>query len=489
MHECNNSRKHHLLIAAALICLVLFVTQNGLFRQLWFDEAVTVTNFMFLPSIADIYHAYIIPNNHIVYTILLKLWFKLYSPEIAFDLFLRLLSLLLAVITVILIYTRWRKRFGTGAAVLSAVCLIVCPAFAVYAVAIRGYMLAFLLIVISIELAKNWTAERRWMCLSGYFLVCWLAVGVMPTSIIALGAVALLCVPLPFSRRGLLYWLPLALIPPAAALLFYLPILQRLLAASALKEGWNNPYAAMFTLYSAAFIAVLPLLLPVVWLLPRLLRRNYGYAQIFLVVVIIALPIPFFLSRIPAPFPRVFIPLLPVWLFLLCRGVMHTTALLRLKRNRFTAKPWRIAVISLLLGWGIVQTSSAEWLSAKIVEGQALDDYFSPYYVRASYNPADTIKKLQQLSNSTAPGNTYLSFMADPYPLCLYGNLAGIAEKTWYFDNPRGKVASEQQLDWAIFWSSNTDSETAQFTAKFPQYKLSLAAECGYHNIYQVSRK
>jgi hypothetical protein len=99
------------------------------------------------------------------------------------------------------------------------------------------------------------------------------------------------------------------------------------------------------------------------------------------------------------------------------------------------------------------------------------------------------IKKLQQLSGKTVPGNTYISFMADPYPIGLYGRLCGINEESWHFDNPRRKVMPDQPLDWAVLWGGRINDEIAQFSSRFPDRKISLAADCGYQRIYYVSRR
>lgn len=488
MIQSRHNFKQNLLIIAGLICIVVFYTRDGILRPFWFDEAVTITNFMLLPSISKIYHAYVIPNNHIVYTAILKLWFELYSPEIMLDLFLRLPSLIFGMTAVIIIYCRWRKRFGMLAAVTAAGCLASTPAFSIYAVAVRGYMLAFLLVLIGLELAGCWMTKRNWYILSGYFLVAWLAVGVMPTCIFAFIAIILLFFPLPLSRSAIIRWLPLAIIPPAAAAVFYVPILPSLLKAAALKEGWSSPVAAMVTFYSAVIIAVLPLLPAVLWQLPWQRRRNYAVWRLLLTCCIMLLPVLFFLIRSPAPFPRIFFPLLPVWLFLLCRSISQFVAVLRLKRIRYSTT-WLFAALSIVFFWGLFQHSVAEFISDKIVADKGVDDYFSPYYIRSSYNPAGMIKKLQQLSGKTVPDNTYISFMADPYPIGLYGRLCGIDEESWHFDNPRRKVLPDQQLNWAVLWSGRINDEIAQFSSRFPDRKISLAADCGYHRIYFVSRQ
>ena len=47
-------------------------------RELWFDEALTLLNFMLPLNMAEIYLTYPIPNNQIVFTLMLKLWDMFY---------------------------------------------------------------------------------------------------------------------------------------------------------------------------------------------------------------------------------------------------------------------------------------------------------------------------------------------------------------------------------------------------------------------------
>ena len=62
----------------------LFSASVQMFRMLWFDEVLTVDLLMKLPFFR-IYFAYEIPNNHIVFTLLEKLWFGAVSSCIGFS--------------------------------------------------------------------------------------------------------------------------------------------------------------------------------------------------------------------------------------------------------------------------------------------------------------------------------------------------------------------------------------------------------------------
>ena len=60
-----------MVYAGAALLVFGFVAVPYLLRQLWFDEALTVMNFALMASPRAIYANYAIPNNHILFSIVL----------------------------------------------------------------------------------------------------------------------------------------------------------------------------------------------------------------------------------------------------------------------------------------------------------------------------------------------------------------------------------------------------------------------------------
>ena len=81
------------LIYGILLCtLVFFSAGTYLVRPLWFDEALTVQNFALLDSVESIYFNYVIPNNQILYTVMLHYWIKLYCGLGGIDEWMRIVA-------------------------------------------------------------------------------------------------------------------------------------------------------------------------------------------------------------------------------------------------------------------------------------------------------------------------------------------------------------------------------------------------------------
>lgn len=486
-HAQSRSKKSF-LTAAALFILVLYFTRDGAFRPLWFDEALTVMNFMALPGPVEIYHNYVIPNNHIIYTILLKFWSYAYQPVVAFDVYLRLLSLVITFAAFAIMFFRWKRPCGIWPAALVCACFAFSLPFGIYSVAIRGYMLSFLLVVMALEFARSWITVPGWKNGTAYFIISLLAVGTIPSNIIALGAVVLCLAEFPLkSRRFILRYMFLAIIPLIALVLFYLPVSRGVARVMALKEGWSNGIAAMTVLYLSWAVSFLPVIITIIFTAPLLLKRKHSWRRALIAVLVLLLPVPFFLIISPAPFPRVFFSIWPVWMYLLCRGLGHLSALARLKQYRLAVKPLLpLAVLAgAVFACGMAQQEIKEYLSAKYVGQQALDDFFCPYYMKESFNPFDAVKTLQAQGAAEPEAKIYISFNADPYSIVFYGKMLGVPQDVWCFDNPRGKVLSlENNCRKAILTGGGDESA---FTGRFKDKILDpVSAGKNFQRIYSI---
>ncbi|MCP3968338.1 MAG: hypothetical protein GY750_02425 [Lentisphaerae bacterium] len=421
-----------LIIAAAFIVAV----RDNVFRDLWFDESLTVTNFMLLPKISMIYRQYVIPNNQIVYTFLLRLWEELRIGGFSPDQFWRLFSVICAGGSVAIMMQRWRKSVSF-AALPVLLALLIASAFAIYATAVRGYMLSFLFILIAIELARGMIFRFNWKYVLGYFICCLLTLGTIPTNLLPLGAVVLYFFPY-FGFKKILdkRFLILALLPIAALLLFYLPLLPQVVKIVKLREGWGDQIRAAIVTYSGFILPMLPVVVAaitggIIWF-----RKTSKHIFCWRLVIII-LPLLVIFARNPAPFPRVFFTMWPLWLLLTADGCRHLLPFLRKKRYTMAAVVGLCLITAL---WGKVVNDQKEFISQKLYNCR-LDDYFSPYYMRADYTPWNTVLKLQRMFEETGVNRqVYLTFNSDPYSFLLYGRFAGMPTETWLFDNPLGKV-------------------------------------------------
>lgn len=477
--------KSLIFLSACLFCVMLFfLSAAALFRDLWFDEALTVTTYTTRPNIARIYFNYLIPNNHIIYTIILKYWIQLWLPIMGHNNFAyRLPSFLCGLTTLIVMLTCWRKRLGTLPAFLTALSLTCSLPFAIYAVAVRGYILCFLLVTVAFAAAMLLNRSGKIKYAIYYFIATILAVGTIPSSMIAFIAIVLYLMGKTEFRQ---YFKPrnlvIALIPPIALAIFYLPIIGMFVHSMMLKEGWQSSARSMLTLYAGFAIAMLPLLLFNLIAARQLFGKNKLQKQLS-ILAIFMLPLLFYF-RSPAPFPRLFFPLWPIWIFIVASGTKHAFAILTGTRKKRLIAPLPLTMIlgSIIFGYGLAMHYGRDRISTLIVNGNGLDDYFSPYYVRPTFQPTNIIKSIIKATHHHPPP-IYVSFNSSPYSFIFHGVMHGLPKELWGFDNPDYKIRKLPPRSFAILSIRDNPQE---FIKRYNVKKMTLLKDFGYHQLYFV---
>ena len=222
-----------LLCGGALAVLLPYAA-----RPLWFDEALTVLQFAVLPSAGAIYHAYVIPNNQIIHTVLVRFFLENAPSGISLVFWLRLLPVLAGAGTVLILFCRFRRVCGVWPLTAVLTAWILSPAFVIFGTALRGYMLSCLWIALALAAALDFAEKQRGREWCIWAVTCLLAVGTIPTNLAGLAAVVLYVLPLygeTFYRKKQ-FWL-LALTPLAMLFCFYFPIAPAFLQCCQLGEA------------------------------------------------------------------------------------------------------------------------------------------------------------------------------------------------------------------------------------------------------------
>ena len=393
-------------------------------RELWFDEAMTVTSFMLPLSLPEIYANYSIPNNQIVYTMALKLWHGLlmggYPAPISYW---RLLSLAGATGAAGLFFFMRGKlhdrTLWTAAAVLTV--FAVSPAFRNYATALRGYALSWFWIMLALEGARRIFHGRSGSGWILYLAGTLGAVGTVPTNLLACAGVVIYA--FPWSRRDFLrdgrLW-GLAAGPFLCLAVFYGPIWKAFLHAFTLNEGFSSRTGALAVFYGATAMTFGCMLCV------EGVRLKRGDWRRRLRGVIWLLPVPAVLFLHQAPFPRVFCTLFPLYMMLLADGMNG----IRFTRIRAFAGLGCL-LVSLAILWNAAPSVAA---AAGLSEYE--DDYFRPWYMAKDYSVCELLPELGQYPEIPV---VFQSFDSDPCPLIFYATLKGV-EKDFHPDQPPGHV-------------------------------------------------
>ena len=421
------------------VVLFFFALLRGyFFRDLWFDEALTIINFALKESPLAIYNSYFIPNNQIIHTILIHIWLRLSGFAL-----LRLPALLCALAVLALLW-QCRRRFGRGVMCVVLSALAVSVPFLNYGTAVRGYMLSSLFVLLALRAVSRAMYKAGSVEFVKFFIFSFLAVGTMPGTLAALTAAVLYAIPFAGSKFYLKkrFYLSAA-IPPAALILFYLPIAKKLFAAVKLGEGWHSSSAALTAVYSGIFYAFAVLIIPSLCTMALLLKRLSGRkAVFFLRGVIWLLPAGAVMILPVSPFPRVFFPMFPIFTLLLASGLTHLRSMVFLKWKRKGVAVFTALMFVLAAVYGFAAQSAV--LRAKLsflCSGAGDDDYIYSHYLRSDFRPAETGAFLVEKFPEVLPP-VFISLPADPWALLFVLIEKGYSPYHFYFDGPRGRVGN-----------------------------------------------
>ena len=432
------------LIYGILLCtLVFFSAGIYLVRPLWFDEALTVQNFALLDSVESIYFNYVIPNNQILYTVMLHYWIKLYCGLGGIDEWMRLLSLLLAGVTMLYTYRRFRVTFGSGVMAVILITFCCAPPFLLHATALRGYMAGACFTVLALGAALDYVSCGRLRHWIRYFFFSLCSVAVLPSDLLALAGVCLYALPLcgrSFWKNKRFYFLIFT--PFAAFFLFYLPIFPQLLQVIRVgsNESWKNPGGVAQAVYLPQLLTYAMLLLPAFSLLNSFRRKKFNWLRSCRAGIWLLPLFPILLLPAP-PFPRVFFPLFPLFSLLIAAGLRDFTATFCRLKKRFHKKFWIGGLVILAVSWCCIQQQQElKELFSSRCGGAGRDDFYSPYYLQSGHLPDGTARMISRNETLRQVQAFYLTFNSDPWPLMFYLRLNGISEKPFLFDGPRGMV-------------------------------------------------
>ena len=428
---------------------------TAVMRPIWYDEAWSIMVYSTLPY-ADIYSAYDAPNNHILFNMLMHFYLNNCTGNLPVnEAMFRVIPVLTSLLTIFIMFIFWRKRLGTAAACITVLSFSLSTPFIIYGTAVRGYMLSILLIIAGLEFLLRFLETERKRYIIFYFLSALAVVAVIPSNIFAFIMMTLIptrritastpakAALFKFAKKRL----PLMLLPIAAFLLFYAPIMKKLIHALAANNGRLYTWSTVLHLYSGMMIPYLPLFSAAAvgsFIIIKRRKHLRMLPDISLISLIFITPLLIILLRRPAPFPRVFLQILPIWLYLAGRGVKHLFTYInagnrRKKRGNnsrfFPIFPLFIAVTVI---WGLTLHSLNTRLSALLTRQGSQDDFFFPFYMHPEFTPATAVEKLMVISGKK-PGTVFLSQNIDFPSLLFYGKLKGVNDNFWINDYPGKK--------------------------------------------------
>jgi len=496
-----------------MVVLLLLLTM-GIFllplmnRPIWFDEAWSIMVYTTLPY-SKIYLSYSAPNNHILLNILLKLWINSVGNFFPLsELTFRLFSMVISGTVILLMFRFWYKRLGVIATYFTILSFSISTPFLIYGSALRGYMLSLIFVLCGLEAAMKFTETARKKFLLFYFLSALGSVAVIPSNVFVFAIIAIL--PLPkrvFSNNSPVRFLKerwlLAILPLLSFLLFYGPIWQHLYFALKNNNGWLHPTYAILHLYAAFSITLLPLIsLGIIgggiYVKSRFnakfannRKKSKFYSKSGTVISVLSLllifiaPAMVIICKNPAPFPRVFFQVWPIWLFITGIGIKHIVAANRSYRKSKTIRKTALLLSLIIIGWGFMLQFLSPLLSRIFTRRFSQDDFFQPYYMKASFNPLKTVETAIKLTNKQKQ-KIFLSQYADFPSLIFYGKLKGVEEDFWITDYPGKKTLTSKKTPGKYYIIVKEQGDLFLIKRRFHLKKIKLLNKKSLQKIYEV---
>ena len=481
----DNRAKRNALAAALLAVAAAWAVADGLNRPFWYDEALTIMEFLSLGTVKKIYLNYQIPNNHISYTWLLLFWSDLWLKALPYgELCFRALSALTGGLCALALWFSWRRRLLGWPAFLLALAFAVSLPFQIYATAARGYALSALLAALSLELHARLSRRARPATALLYLATACLMVGAMPSNLAFYAALALTAFPGRPGLRPLARWVAISSLPLLAFAIFYLPLLPMLVSSAKATGGWLSGAAAALHFHAAFAVMVAPLLVPAAlgWLAMRPTWRAIPTALAF------ALPLLLFLARTPSPFPRSLWAFWILWLFLLGGPLRRAAALARRRWGKDMERRLAAACAVLVVVCAVAAKANARTLSEAITRGGEQDDFAAPYYM-AHFHPRELVAALKTLREAEPRGvELFVSPVADPPSLLLYALLAGLPASAIEFDKPKTQVKEIGMGPEALHVVARDDADLASLRERFHLGEATLVGDFGAQRLYAVRK-
>lgn len=411
-------------VLAAVIPLVLCASNLDL--DFWYDEAYTMDVFVSQPwmKIATDYSA---PNNHVLYSLILRPLYLVSDSEYL----LRLPSLLFTAGTLVIVFRLARRWSGLPGGVLATASVGLTQMFLTHTMQVRGYGLSMLLgawlglLAVAESPGLWWPRPAAIALLGAAFLY------VLPTNLlffVPLAAVALTWAAVRDRRlRSVLRESAAWGLACLVAGLLYLPILDQVLdlGASHGRASAVEVLGLARHVFSAAardWLPILPLaaLGLVVWIRTVLHQPSREHMALPLLTVAVLVG-PFCMTAVfgVLPFIRNYTPLLPFWGvalgWLMAELLAAAGRLVPAVRSDFVK-----AAIGLIVLASVVVPRLWTY-PARLTEYRrhefAQDGYYD--YYAANFHPSEVARYLQQ---SIGPEERYVICFADAdhFPLWYY---------------------------------------------------------------------
>ncbi|MDA1137223.1 MAG: hypothetical protein O3B01_01455 [Planctomycetota bacterium] len=309
----------------AIIACTAGLTSFNLFKEYWYDEAVTMRLFAgsgFFGAFTD----YRMPNNHMVFSALMAVWLQIGAGLNLPLWWPRILPWLISAATVGLLFLAVDYWKGRRASVCAALLLACSHAFINFSCHIRGYGLSALWSALGLMLLIRYlTRVGRTVDLILYALVAVLAVGTVPTNLLLFGGLGVWAAVEIYRAGGLSKQegkiaLVIVLLSPALGMVWYLwhqivraQFFDHASGGSSTLDGICEVLGQLLFALFIDYLALVPLFLWGSYVLIQRSRSGDSGRTLSVAWFLGCSLLPLFSLILKVPYSRNFFPAFPFW--------------------------------------------------------------------------------------------------------------------------------------------------------------------------------
>ena len=412
-----------------LVILVLFLLRVGdwFLSELWFDEIITLNDFVIGPpghAFANVFTRYTVANNHPLFSAVGWVWLRLLGMHLN-EFLLRLPSLAFSLCALLAILFSWQRWLGKRGAAVCALVMAFSPVYAAFAWQFRGYALAMFLSVLAVSGAMWWREGSRLHggLLLGSALLCLPAT--IPANLVLAASLLLFvafCQPGPSAcnkrlKHALQCW-PLALAVVAGCMPYFI-VWHKFRKVMSQTDGWESGLlvAGHWGLAVLAHGGAVIVLAAVWWFTSdrqgsrSAVRASLQWGACLLLPAAVALGV-----SDPAPFPRVFLPLLPPLTF---------AAFLAFRDTGVWSRYSALVLLGAVLVNGFVWERAGTYLARKRMRAGKYPQNLLQQYYRGSESIRTSMRSLAETMPSVE-GLMAISTFHDVLTVRYYLQLEGV---------------------------------------------------------------
>lgn len=383
--------------------------------DLWYDEVYSLEEFALKDFSTTLFY-YPAPNNHIFYNLTTQFISRVFGYRDIFSVeahtyIFRGFQLLISLLTAFLSVRILKRFFGYKSSFLLYAILFTTIPYMNFALQLRGYNMSALFVIMLVYYSWSYISSKEIFSIFMVLISSLLLLYTIPSNLYVLVAFGFLlfCSWLYYYRKkdsvSQLYFKAMAAVSIGAGLafLFYLPILEDVIFN---KYSNRGPFGLLYSFHVLRIAVVdffsnrfflLLLLLPGLFIFYNKSSTKERYFFSFLAALFIV-PFVFSFFHQKAPFPRVFVPLAPIFCLILTIPIVKFIDNLKLYQTRILQVLVSVYCIFIFLN---EMDKNDTIISKNMVDNNSeTQDLYRNFYLGSFYKQDSTMNYLSNIYNN-----------------------------------------------------------------------------------------